>query len=212
MTAVNGMTEPWLSVIVPTTGRDTLERTIKSVRDQKDERSVELIVVADTHAGTFWRNLSAIEKICEQYRAIYLEHDGGSHCYGQQQRNHGMRYAHEHSPAKWLSFLQDDDIYTPGAFGMIARAVDCELDGDTLLPFLFRCYLHHGGRAVWFDRQILIGNVDANCIVVPNLAERCGRWGERYLGDFDFISETVTQKNGNDVIWMTDVIAEARPA
>jgi hypothetical protein len=198
----NSEPRPEISVVIPTTGRPTLERTLASIRlpcVEPPTDGIEIIVVGDIHADTYTPDLDAARRLCVRYGATYWEHDGGSHCWGQQQRNKGMSLA----TGRLITFLQDDDVYTAGAFDVIRR-------GEYSWPTLYRCYMHHGQRTVWHYRgKIEQGNVDANNIVVPNIPSKLGVWSSVYLGDLDFITETI--RNFGSCTWNEHIIAEARP-
>lgn len=216
------MSRPRFSAIIPTAGRPGLERTLASIRDQGDSGRIEVLVIGDSHGEDFRTELEHARALSRIYRCVYAEHDGGSHCYGQAQRNAGMLAA----SGELLTFLQDDDVYAPGAFNTMdffdqaSRAVPTT-DGTTFgpsIPMLYQVKLHHGGgRLVWDNMNVngpplhpAIGNIDADCIVVPNVKSKLGRWGIRYLGDFDFITSTLDAWDGQ-VRWIRQVIAHARP-
>jgi hypothetical protein len=172
-------------VIVPTIGRPTLAATLSSLRRQARPTELEIIVVGDTHAGTWGRVLAGAPPTCEAYGAYYVEHDGGSHCYGQQQRQHGQALARGH----WLAWLQDDDVWSDGALAGIRPFLQYQR------PLLFKAATRFGG-VVWREPGLELGNVDANCLVVPNDPARLGRWGLAYTGDYDMIRETVAHWGG----------------
>lgn len=198
---------PFLTVICPTIGRATLHRTIASIRDQAPADQVEIIVVGDSHAGTYRDALDQLGDLCPGYEARYIEHDGGSHCWGQQQRNHGQEIA----TGQWLWWLQDDDIAAVGAISAIRKVTD-RLTGtgkQRPCPVLFKVHQHHGGRTIWETQEIKRGNVDADCIVAPNQPVNLGHWRPEYAGDLAFIHDTVCRFQG--FWWRDAIIAEARP-
>ena len=86
---------PLLSVIVPTVGRPSLARTVRSLLKQGDWLPWEAILVGDTHApsggpGTWAQQLPTARALAAtDPRLSYVEHDGGIHMVGHPQRNHG---------------------------------------------------------------------------------------------------------------------------
>lgn len=100
------MSDPSISIIIPLyNGRDTIERTIRSIQDSKvDSKSIQLIVVDD---GSTDRSLDLAKQIAS----------GGFHlsskfvCQLNQgacaARNHGLSLAQAH----WVVFLDCDDFY-----------------------------------------------------------------------------------------------------
>lgn len=194
------MPRPLLSVVIPTIGRPTLARTLASIRRQAPAAQCQIVVVADTHAGTFAADLAAVPALCARYAAFGASYDGGSHCYGQQQRQHGMTLAR----GRWLLFGQDDSAWLPGAWETIAGA----LRGGPAVPHLFRVQTWQAG-VVPRNHRLELGNCDADGIAVPNDPTRLGTWGLAYTGDYSFIQETVALYDGQ-VEWVDTVIAAGR--
>jgi hypothetical protein len=194
------MSEPLLSVIIPTCGRDTLERTLRSMRCQAPARDLQLLVIADTHAGTHLAALDTVPALCARYEAICDGYDGGQHCVGQPQRNYGMTRA----DGAWLAFSQDDAAWTLGAWDAIAASIA----RPPRCPRLFRVQTWQAGVVPRVER-VRLANVDADCIVVPNVPNRLGLWGLEYCGDFTFIRDTVLL--WGQVVWEPQVIALGRP-
>lgn len=205
------MKEPKLTVIIPTCGRKSLERTLQSIRSQKGKLGipynsdfVEVLVVGDTHQGSFTEPLSRVPFLCQEYDCQYLEYDGGEHMWGHPQRNYGQSVA----KGKWISWLQDDDIYVPGAFAAIIESAFAPLTQKPFAPRLFRTLTWQAG-VVWSEPELREGNIDANCIVAPNVPEKLGVWASRYNGDFDFIRDTCSR--WDMMVWEPRVIAHGRP-
>jgi hypothetical protein len=197
---------PWLSIIAPTVGRASLERLLKSVRLQAPATEVELIIVGDTHGKKWARSLAPVPALCAKYDARYLGHDGGEHMVGQPQRNYGQAQA----TGEWLLWSQDDNLYARGALDVVRQTVQ-----RTRRPHLFRVMTRWphpaGGRLVVWDRHSLVeGNIDADCIAVPNDQTRLGQWTMRYGGDFDFIYATCGLW-GWQHAWQDAVIVQGRP-
>ena len=195
------MNQPWLSIILPTVGRPGLERALRSITCQP-AMGIEILVVEDTLSGT----QPHVKVLAAQYGALYVGHAGAEHCWGHPQRNAGM----EAATGRWLAWMADDDIYTQLSVDAIARqVVRQEASGDPC-PLLFRVKMNQYRTLVWgAPGHIMIGNVDAECIVTPNDPARLGRWAMEYTGDFDFIRDTV--ESFGRCRWVEDVIAIARP-
>lgn len=163
---------PCLSIIVASSGRPTLARTLESVRSQMVEGD-EILVSVNSNAP-----------------------------WGHAARNQLMLAA----SGDYLLFMDDDDVYTSDALAAVRRAVaGCGHDA----VHLFRMQ-YADGALLWADREVRCGNVSTQMIAVPAFAPMfpgC-RWGNRYEGDFDFISAC----SGHlPVEWHEDVIAFIRP-
>jgi glycosyltransferase involved in cell wall biosynthesis len=199
---VAGVTRPQVSVIIPTIGRPTLARTLRSIRDQAGPDEVEVLVIGDTHAGT--HDLSTVLHTCGEYDAEGYAYDGGEHAWGHPQRNFGARIAE----GRYLAYLQDDDVWLPEAWLAIRGSIATGPEG----PRLFRVRTWQAG-VVWVEAgRLAYGQIDADCIVAPNCPQKLGRWTHVYEGDWHFIRETVAAWGEDRVIWDPTIIAAGRPA
>jgi len=198
---------PLLSVIVPTVGRPSLARTLRSLLQQRSALPWELILVGDVHAGTYAETLRGVPGVLTGLTGVtYVEHDGGLHAWGHPQRNHGATIA----IGRYLAWLGDDDLYLPGAFDAIHRAI---LASPEPRVHLFRWIAPWRG-ILWETPGVLQqDHIDAENVVCPNVPDKLGTWTNRYQGDYDFIAETVANWGGVErVVWRPEVIAQAQPA
>jgi glycosyltransferase involved in cell wall biosynthesis len=102
----------------------------------------------------------------------------------------------------WLAFLDDDDEWAP----------DVRKHLDNLEPariHIFRMEYPNGAR-IWDGPVLRVGNVSTQMIAVPNNLSVLGRWGDRYEGDWDFISSTQARLH-HDPAWHEQTIALVRP-
>lgn len=215
------MSKPLLTVIVPTIGRPTLDRMLRSLRENTkgyleaycNPAFLEILVIGDSHKETFRSGLRYAQQVSEKWQATYLEHDGGTHCYGHPQRNYGMKIA----KGEWLAWMQDDDVWLPNAMRAIVESLQDATEwvagnSEELLdirPRLFRTLTWQAGP-VWREKRLYEGNIDADCIITPNIKDRLGEWTCRYCGDFDFIVHTCKLWDMN-IRWEEAVIAQGRP-
>ena len=192
---------PWISIVVPTIGRPTLARMLASV----DEPGVEVIIVADTYNGDVEAELAHARMRCSgaemrpRIDVRWADFDAGYHAWGHPQRNEGMRLA----TAPWLMFSQDDNQLAPGALRFIRERIRLL---PHLRPMLFQVDNWQAG-VVWKRPVLAEGNIDADCIVTPNVPDRLARWTDRFNGDFDFIMETC--RRWFDVAFVERVIARS---
>jgi hypothetical protein len=196
------MGKPFLSCIVPTVGRVTLEPLLRSLREQTHAGETELLVVGDTHAGTWRRALESVPALCDAYAARYAAYDGGVHAWGHPQRNYGASLAR----GAWLWWLQDDDLPADDAYATLRRT----LWDAPRVPHLFQTATWQAGT-VWREPVLALRNIDADCLVAPNAPTRLAPWPPTYNGDFTAICETVALYGGR-CVWVPAVIAHGRPA
>lgn len=119
--------------------------------------------------------------------------------WGHAARNELMARAHGDA----LLFMDDDDQYTPGAFATVRGALSAE--PERMHIFRMR---YPQGQTIWERPELVEGQVSTQMVCVPNKPER-GSWGERYQGDFDFI--TATAELMGEPVFHEEVIALCRP-
>ena len=160
------------SIIVGTTGRKTLRRTLKSITSQL-EPGDELMLLCDDSgdAGDTPRNQS-------MHRAA------GTH----------------------LLFMDDDDVYVPGAFAKMRRFAD-ENPGRI---GIFRMEYTSGPKR-WRVPELKNRNVSTQIFLVPNVPGKLGVWEHRGTvhGDYTFIEETARLQG--DPIFVDEVTVRVRP-
>ena len=193
---------PWLSVVIPTVGRDSLELTLASIRAQPESAGVEVLVVADTYGGMTPALEDAHQRVLDSGFG-WLEHDGGRHCVGQPQRNAGMRAAQ----AAWTWYLQDDNIAAPDSLANIEEAI---AEQPRARPLFFR-FESYWREIIWRQPVLAMGNIDADCLVFPRYISEVVEWGMRYEGDFD-AALMAFNRAGGDVGWIDAVVSISRPA
>jgi hypothetical protein len=192
---------PWLTVVIPTVGRDSLQMTLDAIAAQPESAGLEVLVVADTFGGRTDQLKQARARV-ELAGYTWLEHDAGLHCVGQPQRTFGARQAH----APWVWFGQDDNVPAQDSLASIELAIDQQKHPR---PLFFRMHTHWGVE-IWSTPQLALGNIDADCLVFPRAIAKQVDWGLRYEGDYDAASRAFELTDG-DVGWIDQVVSIARP-
>jgi len=113
------MSNPLISVIVPTIGRDTLKRSIQSILDSKYP-NLEIIIVSDNS------KVEKIRKICNsiQDAEYYQFMIGNTSLSPAQAKNIGIQEA----KGKYITFLDDDDIAYPEKFFALSEYLEKHLE------------------------------------------------------------------------------------
>jgi GT2 family glycosyltransferase len=180
-----------LSIVIPTIGRPSLERTLASCADAD-----EIIVVLDTARGV-------TELPCQLPPNARL-HVGMFGVVG----GHAGRVAGiEMATGTHLAFMDDDDVYTRGAVELMRAAASDR-------PIIFRMD-HYSHGNLWRDQELRFGNVSTQMYVVPNDPARLGTWTPHMPGlkepggDYTFIKETCERMGGP--VWRPEIIAKLRP-
>lgn len=191
-----------LSVIIPTKGRPTLERTLDSVVAATYRAGDEVLVMGDGRLPDAERLAAAHAK---RMNIVYREIEHTSACaWGGPQRTLGMRLA----AGTHLLFMDDDDAYAPQAFEIVRKAA---LEHPSqLMIFRMRSFTPRWPwKVLWGHKAIFLGNVGTPMIIVPNIPSQLGVWGSAYASDLAFYESTVKKWPGNEasIVWKEDVIA-----
>jgi hypothetical protein len=179
-----------LTIIVPTHDGEGLESLFDSLEWQLQDGD-EVLVVGDTFEG--------VPFIPTFKWARYIELDAGHHCFGHCQINYGIGQAR----GDYLMFIDDDDCIPDGALDAIRRAIAAQSEPR---PLVFKFYSRRHGYALPIDHDIQESRIGGHAMVVPNIPDKLGRWGERYAGDYDWITSTLAHWPEGPA-WHDDVIA-----
>ncbi|MEO8082516.1 MAG: glycosyltransferase family A protein [Ardenticatenales bacterium] len=202
---------PGLTVITPTQGRETLTRLLDSVAANGlgDNPADEHLVVIDAH-GMADHEAARIESTVGAYgpRWRAIRHDAGGHTWGHCEGNVGIEAARA---GNYLTFNDDDDIYAPGAFAAIRRAITDDAAAGAPRVQIFR-FMPPWRSPLPEGRHVERGRIGGHCLVVPNVDGKVGRLGHQYDGDYDLIESTIALWGGVDAaVFHDDIIAVARP-
>lgn len=186
-----------ISVIIPTLGRDTLSATLFSLKAQLLQED-EVIVIGDGPQPV-------ARDIACSFKALYKE-TKPTREWGHAQRNLGMEMAR----GEYLSFMDDDDFYLPGAFQAMRKAIQ-EHPGK---PFLFK--IKDEDRVIWQDPIPHFSNVSSQMVLLPNVKGKLGVWQKNAYtpdgrgGDFRFIMDTLSRYAPADLVFRPEIIARIR--
>jgi glycosyltransferase involved in cell wall biosynthesis len=174
------MREPTLSIIIPTRGRKTLERTLRSIAGQLQPGD-ELLVLCDATGDSG-----------DSARMSAMERARGTH----------------------LAFMDDDDVYAPGALEKMRRFARDHPGRVGIFKME-----HPVGTTHWRGGEPVLryANVSTQNFLVPNVPGRLGRWTDRpprpsggaYDGDYAFIVQTVELQG--EPLFVDEVTVLVRP-
>lgn len=181
-----------VSVLVATAGRPTLERALDSIASQLNPAD-QLIVIAET---------DAILGRAAKYGATLVQSPRGND-WGASERAVGI----QHAIGDYVAFLDDDDIWTPGA----REAIEQEIVTHDGRPIICRMQIAATGELLWRDgcRIARMGNMGTPMMVLPLARAKAGRWGRRYGNDFEYWASM--QWPADQIVWSEAVIASIRP-
>lgn len=182
-----------LSIIIPTMGRPSLRDTLESIEPQLGQED-EVLIVED---GPLPESTDIVSQFDQRFRAIVAP--GPARDWGATPRN----FAIPRATKTHLAFMDDDDLYLPGAFDAFRAAIEENPDR----PHMFRMY--RGLEMLW-KRPVVIGaNVSTQMYLIPNVFGRVGRWTKKYDGDLYFIRQTLSMypEGYNALVWKEAVVA-----
>lgn len=183
-----------LSIVIPTLGRATLERTLASIADQLTDDD-EVLIAADPLG-----DLVAAGRIArEVLPAVTVTVVGPGGDWGHTQRNWGI----ENGRGTHIWCLADDDVAAPDALAVLRAAA---AEGGWHL-FRVQSVGELGQWTIPGEHVIREENVDAECILAPRLAR--SRWGSRYQGDLDYA--VALREELGEPVWHEGVVAFLRP-
>ena len=129
---------------------------------------------------------------------IVVQHDPPSGNWGNTERREAIAKA----KCDYLAFIDDDDVYVPGAREMMDLAIR-ENPGEN--PILFRMR-YPSGRVIWRKRWVKNGNVGSPMILVPNKKDKLPEWDLKHRwADFKFINEW--KWPAKSIMWRGEIIA-----
>jgi glycosyltransferase involved in cell wall biosynthesis len=104
-----------------------------------------------------------------------------------------------------LCFLDDDDVFAPGAIDAFRRHASERLT-------IFRMQYPAGG-VIWHDPVIRFGNLGTPCLLVPNIPEKLGEWKEHAHGGAggDYVFACTTAEKMGAPVWRPEVVAHITP-
>lgn len=182
---------PRFSIIVPTTGRATLDRALRSVACQV--LPGDQVLVSGTGENLTFRVRSV-------YGFEYIECPTGGH-YGCEERTAAIAAA----TGTHLLFLDDDDAYLPGALQTIRALVTATPDRPILTKMITP-----SGIVIWREKVVRLANQGTPCLIVPNDPARLGTWSTRYVGDYDFLVSTLATYPKDAVVWNETILCACR--
>jgi glycosyltransferase involved in cell wall biosynthesis len=188
-----------LSIVVPTLGRSTLRRTLDSIAPQLDAGD-EVLVVADA-TGDVDGARATVEGLDDGRFGLELCADPSPGA-GNAQRRHGIGRAR----GTHLAFIDDDDVYEPGALELMRSSADGR-------PVVFRMDATAVGLGVlWAEPVLRYANVGTPMFVVPNDPGRLGEWAPcRGPDGSDFSFITGCCERMGEPVWREEVVARVRP-
>ena len=159
------------------------------------------IIVGTAGRKTLRRTLKSITSQLEPGDEIMLLRDDSGDA-GDTPRNQSMHRA----AGTHLLFMDDDDVYVPGAFAKMRRFAD-EHPGRI---GIFRMEYTSGPKR-WRVPELRNRNVSTQIFLVPNVPGKLGVWEHRGTvhGDYTFIEETARLQG--DPIFVDEVTVRVRP-
>ncbi len=185
--------KPTFSIIIPTIMRDSLVATLDSIgRAVVCQGDEALIVVDAAHQNGYAPagfNDAVAAIVAGGVRVRILQPSDARGGWGGPARNRGVALAR----GSHLLFIDDDDVYEPGALDTIRTWVTDAPEAMHVWRMRAR-----GGGVLWSKPMLRVGNIGTPMFCVPRHA--AGEWTGRYEGDFDFAWSSYRNMNDMDCI------------
>lgn len=192
-----------LTVVIPTAGRDTLERCLESLQPRNQGGwGIDRLVVIDKNST---KDINNVVKLCNKHYVdwITFEHPYSDWGYP------GMEYVYKHRQENGLYIMNigDDDVFVEDTIPQLVNIFASS--GALLQPYMVQAELHpspHRGNQVpvvlWNDscRSLERGKVTGQNLIVPNIPHLMGNMAD----DFEFIRQTIKKWDYN-VTWVPKV-------
>jgi hypothetical protein len=108
----------------------------------------------------------------------------------------------------WLAFLDDDDVWLPGARAAHALGIQSAIRQRNIAPIVFKMRIAGTDDIVWKTPQLFYGNVGTPCMLVPNDPShlRPGGFSARHGQDWDFLEGSKWPRRVFH--WRGEIVAE----
>ena len=195
------MSQPTISILIPTAGRDTLPYVMQTISQQALVEGDEVLIIGD---GAQKEVEAQVEAIGPPFRYVQGPHTND---WGHSQLNLGIGLA----KGDWLAFTDDDDGYLPRAIETVREVIAKK----AYSPHIFRFYTNDR-HLVWRSRdngsieETLVGGHN---LVIPNHAGKVGEgaWTDRYRGDLDYVRAVLDSYPRRDWQWRPEILTRQRP-
>lgn len=193
---------PSFTIMLPTVGRPTLERTLDSIAVQRFGPEDRVMMISDGYNPR-------VEQVFKDYQAKMpidlCVVDGPNNDWGHTPRNIMM----PHVRTTHIHHMDDDDIYaSPETLSTIREHVIENPD----VPHIYKVRFADNGRIIWFAKGLIeFANVTTIGFVHPHLKGKYAFWPPRIGGDFEFWRDTQAHYKPDALIWHNDVLFVARP-
>jgi hypothetical protein len=126
--------------------------------------------------------------------------DGG---WGAHERNVAVPQA----KGGWLAFLDDDDIFLPGARAAHALGINSAIRRRSIAPIIFKMRYAGTGDVVWKTPELFYGNVGTPMMLVPNDPSHLRpEFSARHGQDWDYLEGSKWPRRVFQ--WRGEVVAE----
>lgn len=185
-----------LTILVTTSGRQSLRQTLASIRPQVADGD-EILLLCDGPVSGLVRSAWSES----QLPGRLIEVPGGPHNdWGHTPRNFALPLAN----CSYVVHMDDDDSFAAGAFAAIRRAILTNPGSF----FIFRMQFADG-QCLWKTPSLIPDNVGTPMFVHPREL-RWAKWLPIRGGDFAFIRDTIALNPEIPVHWEKSIVALIR--
>lgn len=176
-----------ISFIVPTVGRSSLQRTLKSIECLEGD---EILLVSCASSRAFEQPYVLDNPFIRQVHCLPGKD------WGHTERNKATPVA----KGDYIAHIDDDDFYAVGTRALMQDAIE-KTPGR---PVLFRMQFPNG-ITLWQDEELRCGNVGTPMILIPNVPEKLGQFRPFVGGDCAYLEEMKWDRS--EIVWRPEIIA-----
>ncbi len=144
------------------------------------EKPTISFIVPTTGRVSIEKTLASIEKWPGD-EILVIKHDPPSKNWGNAERQEGT----DKAKGDYLAYINDDDVYVPGARSIMDKAIRENPQGN---PILFKIK-YPNGRILWHKKWVKNGNVNTQMILIQNNKDMLYHWDQKHTwADYQFIN------------------------
>lgn len=188
-----------LTIVIPTQGRHTLERCLKSMLPtNQNGHWANILVVIDTYKPIEDVDVIESKLLIDGYRFGSAHYSANTSNWGYPQ----LQYGYELAPTKYIMNIGDDDIFLPGAFSDLQDILDGPYQ-PKMVKTILNPSPHRGNKhpvILYFEKSFIRSRVTGQNFICPN-DSRKGFWWD----DFCQMEATVNNWDGQ-VEWRPELL------
>jgi SAM-dependent methyltransferase len=191
---------PLLNVLIRTSNRPyCFRRALSSVQSQ-GVLNLRIIVSVDNEAS--YNYVKAFPEVDTIVRCVHTPKESAGHAPYNLYTNRLLDEVKE----GWVVFLDDDNVFT--GQGVLGSVFFQHITDDSCI-YLGKCLLKDRivPSADHFGKQVVNGDIDTACMILPAAIAKKYQWPDRTGGDYTYLSRAIEGEGGMGAVrWVEEII------